>query len=99
VRDGKFVAAYGDEGVRGAFDPGDKLAEAPGFKDASASLGSGYETSFYAAVAPIFSLIENEVHDPGVAEAKPYVEPFEAIVGGTKAQGDKLESRSRVTVR
>lgn len=98
-RGGKVVVAYGDEAARDALNPGSKLADSADFSDAASKLGQGFQVSLYLAVAPIVTLIENEVHDPGVAQVKPYLEPFKAFVGGSKIDGDSLESRSRITVR
>jgi uncharacterized protein DUF3352 len=97
-RDGKVVLAYGDEAARDALSPATKLADTPGFRDAASKLGAGFTVSAYLSVAPILALIENEVNDPGMAQVKPYLEPFKAVVGGSRLDGDDLESRSRITV-
>jgi hypothetical protein len=36
--------------------------------------------------------------DPDFQRAKPYIEPFGALVGGSKRSGDRLESRLRITL-
>jgi Protein of unknown function (DUF3352) len=97
-RSGRVVIAYGDDGARRALDPSETLADSPGYRNAAGALGEGFEVSTYLAVAPIVALIENE-GDADVERAQPYLEPLEAIVAGAKRDGDRIESRVRITVR
>jgi hypothetical protein len=97
-RAGRVVAAYGDAAARDALRPSRKLSESSSFRDAAASLGEGFSVSTYLAVKPLFRLIENEAGDFRVAQARPYVEPLGALVAGARRDGDRLESRLRVTI-
>jgi Protein of unknown function (DUF3352) len=96
-RAGHVVIAYGDAAARDALDPSAKLGDMAEFRDAARTLGEGFDVSTYVAIAPIFALIENE-GDADVERAKPYLEPLEAIVAGAKQDGDRIESRLRITV-
>jgi hypothetical protein len=100
-RDGKFVTAYGDAAARDATDPAQKLGDSQTFADAEDALGGDYSVSFYLAVAPIIELADNSgaSSDPDWQEAKPYLEPFGALVGGAKEDGDKVRSAFGVSVK
>jgi hypothetical protein len=54
--------------------------------------------SFFAAVGPILDLIASETDDSEFERARPYLEPLEELVGGTKKDGDRLDSRFRITI-
>jgi hypothetical protein len=43
--------------------------------------------------------IQNEAPAAEFAQAKPYLDPLEALVSGTKASGDNLESRFLLSVK
>jgi hypothetical protein len=92
------VIAYGDAAAREALDPAAKLGDTAGFRAAAAALGEGFDVSTYVAIAPILSLIEKE-SDEDVERVKRYLGPLEAIVAGAKQDGDRIESRLRITVR
>lgn len=100
VRDDRVVVAYGDEAAADAVKADEPLSDAPGFDSAAGSLGDGYEVSTYVDVKPIVALAEasGAASDADWREAKPYLEPIGAIVGGTKEEGGKLLSKVRVTV-
>jgi hypothetical protein len=100
-RDGRVVLAYGDDAAADALDPSQKLADAPDFDAAADSLGGGYDVSFYLAVAPVLELAESAgaTSDPDWREVKPYLEPLEALVGGTTGEGDSLRSAFKATVK
>jgi hypothetical protein len=99
-RQGKVVVAYGDAAARDALKPRSTLGDDPDFGAAAKALGGGFSVSTFVAVKPILALAENlgASNDADYQQAKPYLEPFGALVGGAKKQGDKLDSRLRVTV-
>jgi hypothetical protein len=100
-RDGKVVAAYGDAAARDAVDPAETLAGSPEFAQAEQALGGDYAVSFFLAVPPLLELAEAEGagSDEHFQEAKPYLEPLGALVGGAREEGDKLRSVFGLTVR
>jgi uncharacterized protein DUF3352 len=100
-REGKVVAAYGDAAARDALDPADTLAGSEDFTQAEEALGGDYAVSFYLAFEPILELAEAEGAgaDEDYQEAKPYLEPLGALVGGAREDGDNLRSAFALTVK
>jgi Protein of unknown function (DUF3352) len=100
-RDGKVVTAYGDSAARDALDPAEKLGDTATFADAKEALGGDYALSFFLAVDPILRLADSAgaASDPDWQEAKPYLEPFGALVGGAQKEGDKVRSAFGVSVK
>jgi hypothetical protein len=100
-RDGKVVAAYGDAAARDAIDPAQTLADSPAYTQAEDALGDGYAISFFMAIEPILALAESEGagSDADFQEAKPYLEPLGALVGGARKDGDQLSTAFGLTVK
>jgi hypothetical protein len=100
-RDGKVVAAYGDTAAQDALDPGETLAGTADFTQAEEALGGDYAVSFFLAFEPILALAEAEgaAADEDYQEAKPYLEPLGAVVGGARKDGDKLLTAFALTVK
>ncbi len=99
LRGDRLVVAYGDSAAEDAFDPAERLGDAPEFSAAAESL-DGYEVSFYLAMGPVFDLIDSTpaAAEPGWQQAKPYLEPLSALVGGTSGDGDELRSAFRLII-
>ena len=100
-QDGKVVLAYGDDAAADAVSPGQSLADTADFAQAEDALGGDYNVSFYLAVEPILALVDSTGAgtDAEWAQAKPYLEPLGALVGGAQEDGDKLRSAFGVTVK
>ena len=51
-------------------------------------------------MGPVFDLIDStpEAAEPGWQQAKPYLEPLSALVGGTSGDGDELRSAFRLII-
>jgi Protein of unknown function (DUF3352) len=100
-RDGRVVAAYGDAAANDALDPGETLAGTDDYTQAEDALGGDYAVSFFLALEPILELAENEgaSADEDYREAKPYLEPLGALVGGATEDGDDLRSAFALTVK
>jgi hypothetical protein len=100
-RDGRVVAAYGDAAANDALDPGETLAGTDDYTQAEDALGGDYAVSFFLAFEPILELAESEgaSADPDYQEAKPYLEPLGALVGGATEDGDDLRSAFALTVK
>jgi len=99
-RGDRVVLAYGNAAAREALKPSSTLGETPDFQSASKSLGSDFAVSTFIAVNPIVALADNlgAASHPDFQRAKPYTEPFGALVGGSKRSGDRLDSRLRITL-
>jgi hypothetical protein len=100
-QDGKVVLAYGDAAAADAISPGQTLADTAEFAQAEDALGGDYNVSFYLAAEPILALVDSTGAGASAewAQAKPYLEPLGALVGGAQEDGDKLRSAFGVTVR
>jgi hypothetical protein len=100
-RDGKVVGAYGDAAAQDAVDPAETLAGSPAYTEAQDALGGDYAISFFVAIEPILALAESEGAgaDQDFQEAKPYLEPLGALVGGARRDGDKLSTAFGLTVK
>jgi hypothetical protein len=99
-RDGKVVLAYGDAAAEDAIEPGDRLGDTQGYKDAQEALGGDYDLSIFVSFPQIVSLVDSLAGDSeGWLEVKPYLEPLGALVVGAREDGDKLRSAFGLTVR
>jgi hypothetical protein len=100
-RDGRVVGAYGDAAANDALDPGETLAGSADYTQAEDVLGGDYAVSFFLAFGPILELAESEgaSESPDYQEAKPYLEPLGALVGGATEEGDNLRSAFALTVK
>ena len=100
LQDDRFVVAYGDDAAKDAISPSETLGSSPEFSDATQSL-DGYDVSFYLAIDQVLSLAESSGagSDPDYQEAKPYLDPLGAMIGGTKGSGDDLQSAFKITVK
>jgi Protein of unknown function (DUF3352) len=99
-RDGKVVAAFGDAAATDAVDPTEKLADSAPFAEAQEALGGDHPVSFYVAFDRILELAEAEgaAAEEDYREAKPYLEPLGALVGGATEDGDLLRTVFALTV-
>ena len=99
-KDGKVVFAYGDAAASDAVSPADKLGDAADYTAARDSLGD-YDVSFFLLMQPILDLVESTgtATDADWQKAKPYLEPLNALVGGTSGDGDSLRSAVKLIVK
>jgi len=99
-RDGRVVLAYGAKAAKDAIEPGEKLGDSPDFTSVRDSLGD-YDVSFYVLMQPILDLIESTgaASDADWQDAKPYLEPLNALVAGTSGEGDDLKSAVKLIVK
>jgi hypothetical protein len=99
-RNGRVVFAYGDAAAKDAVDAGDKLGDSPEFTATRDSLGD-YDVSFYMLTQPILDLVDstNAAGDADWQDAKPYLEPLSALVGGTSGDGGDLKSAFKLVVK
>jgi hypothetical protein len=100
-KDDRVVAAFGDAAARDAVDPSEKLGDSPEFAATRDSLGGDYEVSFYLLMQPIFDLVDSTeaATDADWQQAKPYLEPLSALVGGTSGDGDDIKSAAKLIVK
>ena len=99
-REGRVVLAFGDEAAADAVEPSQPLGDSADYKQAADSLGD-YDVSFYLATAPILQLVDatGAASDAEWQDAKPYLEPLDALVGGTSGDGDGLKSAFKLIVK
>jgi hypothetical protein len=99
-RSGRVVFAYGDAAASDAIDPAEKLGDSAEYQAATGSLGD-YDISFYLLMGPILDLVDSTdtAADPDWQEAKPYLEPLSALVGGSSGDGDSLRSALKLVVK
>jgi hypothetical protein len=100
VQDGKVVFAYGDAAAKDAVSSGGRLGDSPDFTSVQDSLGD-YDVSSYVLVKPILDLVDSTSagDDADWQDAKPYLEPLNALVGGTSGSGDDLKSAFKIVVK
>jgi hypothetical protein len=100
-RDGKVVLAYGDAAAQDALEPAETLGDSASFAEAEEALGGDYAVSFYLAMEPILRLVDStpSAADEDWQEAKPYLEPLGALVGGARKDGDDVRSAFGLTVK
>jgi len=100
VQSGKVVFAYGNEAARDAVDSEDRLGDSPDFTAAKDSLGD-YNVSAYVLMKPILDLVDSTAaaSDADWQDAKPYLEPLNALVAGTSGSGDDLKSAFKLIVK
>ena len=97
---GRVVLAYGDKAAADAIDPATTLGDSADFTAARDSLGD-YDVSFFVLMQPIFDLVDSTGAGDGRGwlKAKPYLEPLNALVGGTPGDGDSLSSAVKLIVK
>ena len=99
-KSGKVVFAYGDAAASDAVNPANKLGDSADYTAARDSLGD-YDISFFLLTQPILDLVESTeaATDADWQKAKPYLEPLNALVGGTSGDGDSLRSAVKLIVK
>ena len=99
-KDDRVVIAYGEKAATGALAGGGGLDSNPAYQRAKGKLGDGFETSMFLGLDRIMTLARNfGASEAELAKAEPYLEVFDSMVGGTKADGDKLLSRVRLSLK
>ena len=95
-----MVFAYGDAAASEAVKPANKLGDSPDYTAARESLGD-YDVSFFLLTQPILDLVDSteSANDADWQKAKPYLEPLNALVGGTSGGGDSLRSAVKLIVK
>ncbi len=99
-RDGKVVAALGQDSVDAALSPSKTLADSPTFKTASESL-AGLEPSLYLDFKPIASLlnIPGVSTNPNLQLAKPYLDRVDYLIAGGGVKDARVLARIVLGVR
>ena len=95
-----MVFAYGDAAAADAVNPARTLGDSADYTAARDSLGD-YDISFYLLTQPIFDLVDSTgaATDADWQKAKPYLEPLDALVGGSSGDGDSLRSAVKLLVK
>jgi Protein of unknown function (DUF3352) len=97
--DERVVIAYGREAAVDALGGGEKLADSDAYAAAKSVLGD-VEPGFVLSVPAVLSLVEASGEaDPDYEKAKPYLEAFGVLAGGSSRDGDTARSRAAVELR
>jgi hypothetical protein len=98
VADERFLVAIGDAALESAVQPRGTLGEEQGFTQAVSALGEGLQPRFYASVPGLVALAESFglAQDPSFQQARPYLDAFTALVGGSARDGEV--SRNRIAL-
>jgi hypothetical protein len=101
VQSGKVVFAYGEAAAKDAVDSANRLGDSPDFAAVKDSLGGDYDVSLLVLVKPILDLVDSTAAaaDSDWQNAKPYLEPLNALVAGTSGSGDDLKSAFKLIVK
>lgn len=99
-RNGRVVLAFGDKAASDAVEASEPLGDSAEYQQAAESLGA-YDVSFYVAVGPVLELIESTAvaSNADWQDAKPYLEPLDALIGGTSGDGGDLKSAFKLFVK
>jgi hypothetical protein len=98
VADERFLVAIGDAALRSAVEPQGSLGEEQGFTQAAGALGEGLQPNLYVSVPGLVGLAKSFglAQDPSFQEARPYLDAFTALVGGSARDGEV--SRNRIAL-
>jgi hypothetical protein len=79
-------------------EPQGSLGEEQGFTQAAGALGEGLQPNLYVSVPGLVGLAESFglAQDPSFQEARPYLDAFTALVGGSARDGEV--SRNRIAL-
>lgn len=94
--DERVVIAYGEKATEDALSGATPLSEAEAFDRAAASLGEGFDASFYLNAATAVALAENmgaNRDDAYRRDVAPWVEPLSHVIAGSKLDGDVMLQR------
>lgn len=98
--EGRVVAALGESAATAALKPSAKLADSEVFDDVGNILGDDLEPSFVLSMPAIVKLVDATGQtDAEFQEVRPYLEAFGTITAGGKSDGDRVESRTAVTLK
>src|SRR5699024_8091021 len=98
--EGRVVVAYGEAAATAALEPDAKLGDSELYGDAEDVLGDDFKPSFLLSMPAVLQIAEATGEaDADFEEAKPYLEALGAITTGGKADGDRVESRTAVTLK
>jgi hypothetical protein len=95
VADERFLVAIGDAALESAVQPRGALGDDRGFTQAAGALGGGLQPNFYASVPGLLGLAEafGLAQDPSLRQARPYLDAFTALVGGSSREGEVSRNR------
>ena len=89
----RVVIAYGREAAADAFSPTDKLGDSDTYSEAKSVLGGDLEPGFLLSMPAVVELASAASGgDPEFAKAKPYLEAFSVLAGGSSRDGDTARS-------
>jgi hypothetical protein len=98
----KFVVALGRRALNEALAAGGtRLGDAPAFKDAAAKLGGGVRPSFFVDVNKLGRVAEGAKHGGSdhAREVREYLGAFDALIGGSRRDGDTTRGAAIATLR
>ena len=90
----RVVIAYGREAAADALSPTDKLGDSDTYAEAKSVLGGDVEPGFLISIPAVVELASAASGgDPEFEKAKPYLEAFNVLAGGSSRDGDRARSR------
>ncbi len=92
----RFVLAFGSGALGDALRPSSRLGDSAKLRDAAAELRGDVKPSFFVDLARVRDMKDS---DSGGRHAKRAAEAFDALVGGTKRDGDTTRGRAVITLR
>ena len=92
---GRVVAGYGAAAAAAGLSAANTLRDSEAMGLGKDALDGTAEPAMLAAVAPVLGLIEasGASGDPDWEKAKPYLQAFDVLTGGSKQDGDTVRSR------
>ena len=98
--EGRVVGAFGESAAAAALKPSAKLADSDVYDDVEEILGDDLKPSFVLSMPAILELVEATGEaDAEFEKARPYLEAFGTVTSGGKSDGDRVESRTAVTLK
>ena len=89
----RVVIAYGREAAADALSPTDKLGDSDTYSEAKSVLGGDVEPGFLISIPAVVELASAASGgDPEFEKAKPYLEAFSVLAGGSSRDGDPARS-------
>jgi len=96
----RVVIALGREAAAAALGGGEQLADSDAYATAESVLGDEVEPGFVLSMPAVLELVQSSGSaDAEFEKAKPYLEAFGVLAGGSARDGDTVRSRFAAELR